>query len=172
MRMSDRCDAVSFQTGLDSIMPKCLRFSQNKITPVDNKSNSEQLPDVDTEELSPPKIRRCPSSPMRIPANCNRDAALLCQSMRYISAYCGIGRTPSDAWWALPDIRASLKRHRQHLLRPSPPRHPANRALSSSVGGGEHPLVATQACSPPLGFGSSISHALVQRYSRVSRAVP
>ena len=171
--MSDPFDAVSFHVGREScnsIMSRCFRFSQNKNTPVENKSTFEQLASFHTDELSPPKIHRCPSSPIQIPAspnilmNCNRDAALICQGMRYISAYCGIGRTPSNAWWELPDIRASLKRHRQQLLRPCPCLHvasPSNNASSSS-----------KSCIRRLGFAGTKSHALTFCCNPTPRAVP
>ena len=143
MQIFDPCDTAAFQIRRASIMsnsPIQLNFLLNdEFKTADNESTLEQLlPDVETEESSPLLYRRRSSSPICIPASpkssnivvdCNRhdrDAVSLYQSnsKRYISACCGIDRAPSDAWWALPDLRSSLKRHRQ-LLGPCPPRNAA-----------------------------------------------
>ncbi len=159
MSYSDSSEAVSVPIGCDSTMSEShLRSKDDGFMKAGNKSTSEQRFKIDRDDISWPMAPR--SSPMRIPSSpyivtdCNSNAVLLCPAngMRHISAYCGIGRTPSDAWWVLPDIRASLKRHRQQLLRPCIPRHAAstsNSASSSSVN-----------CCERLGFGSTL-HALL-----------
>jgi hypothetical protein len=136
------CNYASFQVGPASMMPKSQ--VQIKFLKADKESTSEQFNNIN--DVFPPIAHRRPSSPMDIPASPNIftfDAALRYQAngTQYITASCGNDRMQLDNWWTLPDLQASLKRHRQ-LIRQCPPWHaaiaPSSLPITRGGCGGRH----------------------------------